>query len=398
MFVWPPCTHSCESYESGRLTPSGAEHAKLLRLASGPDWIAAPAGACATPIAIAVVATAVTRLDRPPSSRAWEDRLVIDPLVRWQPLGDKPDYAGLLTFGGAAYTEDPAELRGADVAIVGAPVDDLVSDRPGARFAPRAIRAASCSPGPHLEAKIDAFRELTIVDFGDAPVVPADPAANHAAIAAITGQVSDAGALPVVLGGDHSITEPEIVALAVRHGPLGLVHFDTHTDTGSEVFGVERSHGTPMYRLVEAGHVDPRRYVQIGLRGYWPGEVELAWQAEQGVTSLFMHDVRELGIGAVVERALAIVGDGSAFLTVDVDVLDPAFAPGTGTPEPGGMASADLLWAVRAVAAGARLVGADVVEVIPTGVGSADVTALVAERIVREILTGLALRKRSAAS
>ena len=319
---------------------------------------------------------------------------MIDPLARWQPLGDKPDYAGLLSFAGAPYTEDPAELTGVDVAIVGAPVDDLVSDRPGARFGPRAIRAASCPPGRHLEAGIDAFGELRIVDFGDAPVIPADPAASRAAIASITGQVADAGALPVVLGGDHSITEPEIEALSARHGPLGLVHFDTHTDTGTEVFGVERSHGTPMYRLVEAGHVDPRRYVQIGLRGYWPGEAELAWQAERGITSFFMHDVRDVGIRTVVERALEIVGTGPAFLTIDVDVLDPAFAPGTGTPEPGGMTSADLLRAARSVAAGARLVGADVVEVIPTAVGSADVTALVAERIVREILTGLALRRR----
>jgi agmatinase len=320
---------------------------------------------------------------------------MIDPLARWHPLGDKPDYAGLLTFGGAPYTEDPAALQGVDVAIVGAPVDDLVSDRPGARFAPRAIRAASCPPGPHLEAKIDAFRELRIVDFGDAPVIPADPVKSRAAIAGIVGQVADAGALPVVLGGDHSITEPEIEALAARHGPLGLVHFDTHTDTGTEVFGVERSHGTPMYRLVETGHIDPRRYAQIGLRGYWPGEAEFAWQAERGITHFLMADVREQGIRAVVERALEIVGGGPAFLTVDVDVLDPAFAPGTGTPEPGGMTSADLLWAVRTVAAGASLVGADVVEVLPTAIGSADVTALVAERIVREMLTGLALRKRA---
>ncbi len=321
---------------------------------------------------------------------------MIDPLARWQPLGDKPDYAGLLTFAGAPYTEDPAELTGVDVAIVGAPVDDLVSDRPGARFGPRAIRAASCPPGRHLEAGTDAFRELRVVDFGDAPVIPADPAASRTAIASITGQVADAGALPVVLGGDHSITEPEIEALSARHGPLGLVHFDTHTDTGSEVFGVERSHGTPMYRLVEAGLVDPRRYVQIGLRGYWPGEREFAWQAERGITSFFMPDVERLGIRAVVERTLEIVGAGLVFLTVDVDVLDPAFAPGTGTPEPGGMTSADLLLAARTVAAGVQLVGADVVEVIPTAVGSADVTALVAERIVREVLTGLAVRKRSA--
>jgi agmatinase len=320
---------------------------------------------------------------------------VIDPLSRWQPLGDKPDYAGLLTFAGAPYTEDPAELAGVDVAIVGAPVDDLVSDRPGARFAPRAIRAASCPPGPHLEAAVDAFRELRIVDFGDAAVIPADSAASRAAIVRIVGEVADAGAIPVMLGGDHSITEPEIEALAERHGPLGLVHFDTHTDTGTEVFGVERSHGTPMYRLVEAGRVDPHRYVQIGLRGYWPTEAEFAWQAERGVASFFMHDVREVGIRAVVERALEPVGAGPAFLTVDVDVLDPAFAPGTGTPEPGGMTSADLLWAVRTVATGTDLVGADVVEVIPTAIGSADVTALVAERIVRELLTGIALRRQA---
>jgi agmatinase len=201
------------------------------------------------------------------------------------------------------------------------------------------------------------------------------------------------GRTPVVLGGDHSIAEPDIRACAARHGPLGLVHFDTHTDTGTEVFGVERSHGTPMYRLVEAGHVDPRRYVQIGLRGYWPGEREFAWQAERGITSHFMHDVRDRGIRAVVEDALGVVGAGPVFLSVDVDVLDPAFAPGTGTPEPGGMTSVDLLWACRTVAAGVELVGAEVVEVIPTAVGSADVTALVAERIVREILTGIAVRR-----
>jgi agmatinase len=320
---------------------------------------------------------------------------VIDPLERWRAYGEKPDYAGLLTYGTAPYTQDPAELSGFDVAIVGAPTDDLVSDRPGTRFGPRAIRAASCPPGPHLETGVDALAELRVVDFGDAPVLPADAVRTHAAIEETVGQVLAAGVLPVILGGDHSIAEPDIRACARVHGPVGLVHFDTHTDTGTEVFGVELSHGTPMYRLVEQGHVDPRRYVQIGLRGYWPGEKEFAWQRERGITSLFMHDVRELGIREVVERALAVAGDGPTFLTVDVDVLDPAFAPGTGTPEPGGMTSVDLLWACRTVAERVRLVGADVVEVIPTAVGSTDVTALVADRIVREILTGLALRRRA---
>ncbi len=321
---------------------------------------------------------------------------MIDPQQRWRPLPDKPDYAGFLSFGGAPIAQEPAQLRGVDVAIVGAPTDDLVSDRPGTRFGPRAIRAASCPPGPHLEAGIDAFAELRIVDYGDAPVIPADPVRTHEAIHGLIGEVVDAGPLPIVLGGDHSITEPCVAAIAERRGPVGLIHFDTHTDTGREVFGVQRSHGTPMFRLVDAARVVGDRYAQIGLRGYWPGPAELDWQRSQGIASFFMHDVRELGIREVVERALAHAGDGPIYLTVDVDVLDPAYAPGTGTPEPGGMTSVDLLWAVREIASRVELVGADVVEVLPQAIGSADITALVAERVVREILTGLASRRSHA--
>ncbi len=321
---------------------------------------------------------------------------MIDPLARWRALGlpDKPDYAGLSTFSALPYTQDPSDLEGVDAAIVGAPMDDLVSDRPGTRFGPRAIRAASCPPGPNLEVKVDWSAELRVVDYGDAPVLPADAARSHAAIEALVAEVAQAGVIPLVLGGDHSITEPDVRGVAPVHGPVALVHFDTHTDTGEEVFGVEVSHGTPMYRLVRDGHVDGRRYVQIGLRGYWPGEKELSWQAEHGITSFFMHDVRDRGICAVVEDTIQIVGPGPAYLTVDVDVLDPAFAPGTGTPEPGGMTSIDLLWAVRTLAAHLDLVGVEIVEVIPTAVGSADITALVAERVVRETLTGIAMRRR----
>jgi agmatinase len=232
-----------------------------------------------------------------------------------------------------------------------------------------------------------------MVDYGDAPVLPADPVRTHEAIERTVGEVVAAGAIPIVLGGDHSIAEPDIRACSSGRAPIGLVHFDTHTDTGTEVFGVEVSHGTPMYRLVEAGVVDPRRYVQIGLRGYWPGETEFRWQEERGITSFFMHDVRRLGIEEVVGGAIDVVGSGPIYVSVDVDVLDPAFAPGTGTPEPGGMESADLLWACRTLAERLELVGAEVVEVIPTAPGSADITALVADRIVREILTGLALKR-----
>ncbi len=317
---------------------------------------------------------------------------MIDPQKRWQPLPDKPDYAGFLSYAGLPLAQEPEHLEGVDVAIVGAPTDDLVSDRPGTRYAPRAIRAASCPPGAHLEAGIDALAALRVVDYGDAPVVPADPVRSHDAIRNLVGEVVDGGVLPLVLGGDHSITEPCIAAIAERKGPVGLIHFDTHTDTGREVFGVAHSHGTPMFRLVEAGRVVGERYAQIGLRGYWPGPDEFAWQETHGIMSLFMHDVRDLGIREVVERALAHVGHGATYITVDVDVLDPAFAPGTGTPEPGGMTSVDLLWAVREIASRVELVGADVVEVLPSAIASADITALVADRIVRELLTGLALR------
>ncbi len=322
---------------------------------------------------------------------------MLDPLNRWAEFGEKPDYAGLLTFGGLPYTEDPAELRGVDVAILGAPMDELTSDRPGARFGPRAIRAASCPPGPHIPGGPDALGEvLKVVDFGDAPVLPADPARSHKAIERTVGQVLDAGAIPIVLGGDHSIAEPDIRACATLHGPVGLIHFDTHTDTGRRVFGVEVSHGTPMYRLVEAGQVEGRRYVQIGLRGYWPGEEEFEWQRRHGIASYPMERLRQHGIAAVIEEVIVKLGDersGPVYLSVDVDVLDPAFAPGTGTPEPGGMTTGDLLWACRELASRLPIVGAEVVEVLPERVGSRDITALAAERLVREVLTGIARRR-----
>jgi agmatinase len=318
---------------------------------------------------------------------------MLDPQRRWAHVGEKPDYAGLLSFCGLPYTEDRDELGGVDVAIVGAPMDELVSERPGTRLGPRAIRAASAIPGPHLEARVDPLTALRVIDYGDAGVLPADPASSHAAIEATVGDVVGAGAIPIVLGGDHSIAEPDIRASAAAHGPVGLIHFDAHTDTAAECFGVSLSHGTPMYNLVQSGHVDPSRYVQIGLRGYWPGEEVFAWQRDRGITSLFMHDVTQRGIRDVVGEAVKLAGAGPVFVTIDVDVLDPAFAPGTGTPEPGGMTSVDLLWAARALTSELDVVGADLVEVCPTAIGAADITALVGSRIVHELLTGLAVRR-----
>ena len=318
----------------------------------------------------------------------------IDPHARWGEHG-RPDYAGLQSFCACPYTEAADDLAGADVAVVGAPIDELATDYPGTRFGPRAIRLASDSfAGAHLDAGVNPFEALRVIDYGDAPVMPVDPIASHAAIERTVGEVVDAGAIPLVLGGDHSIAEPDIRACAKRHGPLGLIHFDAHTDTGRHLWGVAVNHGTPMYRLIEQGHVVADRYVQIGLRGSWPGEEEFAWQRERGIRDFRMGEVLERGIADVLNDGIDAVGPGPVFASIDIDVLDPAFAPGTGTPEPGGMTSTDLLWATRELARRLELVGADLVEVIPTASGSRpDITALIGSRIATELLTGIALRR-----
>ena len=302
---------------------------------------------------------------------------MIDPLGRWREHREKPDFAGLLTFGGLPYTEDPAELAGVDVAIVGAPTDDLVSDRPGTRYGPRAIRAASCPAGPHLEAGVDGLAELRVVDFGDAPVLPADPAASLAAIERTVGEVVAAGAVPIVLGGDHSIAEPDIRACAQPHGSVGLVHFDTHTDTGTRGL---RGRGLARDAHVPPGRAGPRRpgsaTSQIGLRGYWPGEDEFGWQREHGITSLFMHDVRDLGIREVVERALR-GRRRRARLPLG---RHRRARPGVRARHRHARAGRDdlgrsALGLPRARRGDCDSSGAEVVEVIPTAVGPADVTA-----------------------
>jgi agmatinase len=297
---------------------------------------------------------------------------LIDPLERWAEFGEKPDFAACSPTAALPRRRTPRSCTASTSRSSARRRTTSSPTAPEPVYAPRAIRAASCPPGPHLEVGIDAFEALRIVDFGDAAVLPADPLRTHAAIESIVGEVLAAGPVPFVLGGDHAITEPSLRACAAVHGPVGMIHFDTHTDTGAEVFGVAISHGTFIRRLVDEGAIEPSRYAQIGLRGYWPGEEEFAWQAERGITSLFAHDVRDLGIREVVRRAIEAVGPGPVYLTVDVDVLDPAFlGGGTGTPEPGGMSSTELLLAVRTVAAECDLIGADVVEVIPTAVGGA---------------------------
>jgi len=308
----------------------------------------------------------------------------------------EPPYAGILTFSGVPLVLEAADLAGADVAIVGAPIDETVVYRPGTRFGPRAIRTAGYGGGlPSMELGVSPFDVLSIVDYGDAPIVPADSARSHEAIRRAVGEVVHAGAIPVVLGGDHSIAHPDVgaVAEALRPEPVGLVHFDAHADDAEELYGVVRSHGTPMRLLVEEGSVRGEHVVQVGLRGYWPGPEEFAWARSKGFRWHLMEEVHERGIRPVIADVDdALSGLPHVFLSVDIDVADPAFAPGTGTPEPGGLSARDLLWAVRTLAVALPVAGMEVVEVSPP-YDHADLTALLAHRVVLEALSGIALRR-----
>jgi agmatinase len=318
--------------------------------------------------------------------------------------GSEPAFAGIATFLKTPLVLDDAALAGADVAIVGAPMDEYVTHRPGARFGPRAIRAALDGGGRpkawHMDLGVDPFAELTVVDHGDADVVPGDPAASHAAIAAAVARVVAAGAVPVVLGGDHSIAYPNVsaVAAALPHGSLAVVQFDTHTDTATENWGVTRAHGTPFRHLVDEGVLPAERLVQVGLRGYWPNPEEWAWAREAGVRWQRMDDVVDRGIDAVIDDVLEWIAPAQhLFLSVDVDVLDPAFAPGTGTPEPGGMSTRELLRAIRRLTIARGLAGMEVVEVSPP-YDHAEITAMAAHRVVLDALAGLAVHRRGGAA
>lgn len=313
---------------------------------------------------------------------------------------DEPAYAGIPTFMKVPLILDPAGLEGADVAILGAPMDDMVTHRPGARFGPRAIRQAVDGGGEprmyHMDLGVDPFAELKVVDHGDASVRPGDPAASHHAITDAVGNIVAAGVIPIVLGGDHSISYPDIasVAAAQEPGSLAIVHFDTHTDTATQNWDVEHSHGTPFRLLVDDGILPGDRLVQVGIRGYWPFEEEFDWARSNGVRWHRMEDVITQGIDATMDQVLTqIAGATSLFLSVDIDVLDPAFAPGTGTPEPGGMSTRELLRAVRKLTVARGLAGMDVVEVSPP-YDHAEITAMAAHRVVLEALSGLALHRR----
>jgi agmatinase len=313
---------------------------------------------------------------------------------------DLPSYVGTTTFQKLPLCSDDESLSAsnAEVAIVGAPFDDATSNRPGARFGPRAIRAATYHSGDlwSIQLETEVFSLLRCVDAGDAPVVPSRPERAHRVIREKVRRVAATGAVPIVLGGDHSITYPSVAAVAETHRPgrIGVVHFDAHADTGAEVWGALLSHGTPMRRLIEEGWVEGRNFVQVGLRGYWPERRTFEWMREQGMRWHRMVEIEERGAEEVVARAVAEALDGpdAIYLSVDIDVLDPSAAPGTGTPEPGGLLARELLRAVRTIASSVKLVGMDVVEVSPP-YDQAEITAAAAHRCVLEALSALAAKK-----
>ena len=295
--------------------------------------------------------------------------------------------------------EESLAASGADVAIVGAPLDDGTSGRPGARFGPRAIRSAPTTWGSDawsIQLQVEPYARLNIVDAGDAPVVASRHARGLRVIHEKVLRVASSGALPFVLGGDHSITYPSAAAVARHVWPrkLGVVHFDAHADAAISVGGSLISHGTPMRRLIEEGWVEGRNFVQVGLRGYWPEKATFDWMAEQGFRWHTIVDVEERGVDAVIDDAIAEALDGPdlVYLSVDIDVVDPGMAPGTGTPEPGGMSARELLRAIRRVAGAVDLAGMDVVEVSPP-YDQSEVTALLAYRVVMEALSALAARR-----
>ncbi len=285
-----------------------------------------------------------------------------------------------------------ASPEGLDVALLGIPYDGGVSYRPGARFGPRAVREQSSLIRPwHPVLKVHPFERLRVADCGDVDVVPTSIEQTYTAITAKIDAVIAAGAAPVCVGGDHSITLGILRCLAKRFGPLGLVHFDAHPDTWDQYFGSKFFHGTPFRRAVEERLIDPRRMIQVGIRGPLYGPEDFAFHDEHGIEVVRIEAVKEHGTAWVAERFARLRG-APVYCSFDIDAVDPAFAPGTGTPEVGGLTSYEAQALVRSLA-GLELVGADVVEVSPPYDGPGQVTALLAANLLFELVSLLALAR-----
>jgi agmatinase len=312
-------------------------------------------------------------------------------------------YGPDITFLGVdrCALDDPASYAGADVVVLGAPFDGGTSHRPGTRFGPMAIRQTDYLPHdgsrPHLALRVDALADLRVVDAGDVEMYSGDVERSIASLEEAVHTVTAAGAVPLVLGGDHTIALPDATGVARHHGfgKVSMLHFDAHADTGDIEFGSLYGHGQPMRRLIESGALRGDRFLQIGLRGYWPPPDTLSWMAEQRMRSYEMTEIGRRGLDTCLTEAFEIALDDcdGVFLSVDVDVCDPGHAPGTGTPEPGGLTARQLLDSVRRICLELPVVGLDIVEVSPP-YDHAEITAALANRVALEALSGMAARRR----
>jgi agmatinase len=297
-----------------------------------------------------------------------------------------PRYAGLSTFARLPRRED---VPGLDVAVLGVPFDSGVSYRPGARFGPAHIRQSSRLLRPYNPAlDVSPFAVHQVVDAGDLPVNPFDIRQAIAEIERGAGELADAGARLLVLGGDHSIALPMLRTMHARHGPLAVLHFDAHLDTWDTYFGEPYTHGTPFRRAAEEGLLDSEHCLHIGIRGPLYSARDLPESAALGFATIGADQFERLGVDQVIERMRDRLGDGPIYVSVDIDVLDPAHAPGTGTPEAGGLTSRELLALLRGLA-GAALVSADIVEVSPP-YDHAELTGVAAAHVGYELLSVLA--------
>jgi agmatinase len=301
-----------------------------------------------------------------------------------------PKFAGIKTFMRLPHSRT---AQGIDFAVVGVPWDGATSYRTGQRMAPEAIRRVSVTLRPYnLALDVGIFEHCSGVDYGDLAVIPGYIEETYAKIETELVPLVEAGVIPVMMGGDHSITLPELRAIANIHGPVALVHFDSHTDTNDQYFGKPFYHGSPFRRAVEESIILPDHSIQVGMHGSVYSKDAYDDARSLGFMVSTMSDIRQTGIPTMIERIRDRVGQAKVFVTFDIDVVDPAFAPGTGTPEVGGFTSAEAIDLINGLK-GLNFVGFDVVEVLPD-CDTSDLTALMAANIIYEFLSLIALNKK----
>ncbi len=302
-----------------------------------------------------------------------------------------PRFTGPRTFARLPQVHD---LEGVDVALFGMPWDGATTYRPGARFGPEGVRSASAMLRPYNPVQdVMVFGNLSCIDYGDASTVPGYVTDTLDRIEEFVRPVAEAGVIPVGIGGDHSVTLAELRAVAKVHGPLGLVHLDSHGDIWESYFGRPYNHGTLFRRALEEGLIDPARSLQAGMRGSLYGPDDLAMHAKLGIEMLTWGELARLEPAQYADRVRARVGAGPAFFTFDIDFVDPSYAPATGTPEVGGPTSYQAIELVRALT-GIDFRGFDVVEVAPTYDGPGQATSLIAANVIFEMLSLIAVFSR----